>query len=201
MKIIDNLFESNIINELKTSADEHFKSRLLFNDQISITESIIDCHGLYLSNSKYFPYSQRCWNIFCLKVKEHVVDFCAEYDVDPFNVIPFSCWSERSNSLSSEYEDHNVMDDLEYAFDPDHQVKKTFIRSVYKLSGSLGVLMQDSSLKRREVELKENSLFIFNGTDYKSTNIYPPKIGECNLIFDWYVNDPFDVPDWILPIT
>ena len=207
MKIIDDLFDAQTISELKTSADEHFKSRLLFNDQISITESIIDCHGLYLSNSKYFPYSQRCWNIFCLKVKKHVVDFCAEYDVDPFNVIPFSCWSERSNGISAEYEydvdgeDPNVMDDLEYAFDCDHQVKKTFIRSVYKLSGSLGVIMQDSSLKRREVELKENSLFIFNGTENKSANIYPPRVGEYNLIFDWYVNDPFDVPDWILPIT
>tara|TARA_Y100000589_G_scaffold315155_1_gene338362 strand:+ start:10347 stop:10928 length:582 start_codon:yes stop_codon:yes gene_type:complete len=193
MKIIDNLFESKTINDLSKSVDEHVKNNLLFDDQIKVTKSIIDCHGLALSRSKYFPYSQNCWNIFCLKVKKHVVDYCMEYDVDPFNVIPYSCWSERSVYSPG---DNTVMDDPDYAYDYDGQVKKTFIRSVYKLKGSLGVKVGEEC-----IQLKQNSLLVYNGTENKSSNIYPRKDGEDNLIFDWYINDPFDVPDWILPLT
>ena len=193
MKIIDNIFDTKTISQLNSSVDNHFKNNLLFSDQILVTKSIIDCHGLTLSGSKYFPYSQNYWNVFCLKIKKHVVDYCVEYDVDPFNVIPFSCWSERSVNSPG---DDTVMDEPDYAYDYDGQVKKTFVRSVYKLSGSLGVKIDDE-----DIQLNQNSLVVYNGTEYKSTNIYPRQEGECNLIFDWYINDPFDVPDWILPIT
>ncbi len=195
MKIVDDLFDTETISELNFSVDNHFKNNLCFDDQIMVTNSIIDCHGLYLSPSKYFPYSQKCWNVFCLKIKKYVVDFCAEYDVDPFDVVPFSCWSERSKELSPVYGEI-IWDEPDYAYDYDGYVKKNFIRSVYKLYGSSGVIIDNNDIK-----LKQNSLIIYNGTDYKSTNIYPPKIGECNLIFDWYINVPFDVPDWILPTT
>lgn len=199
MKVIDNLFDDQTISDLVHSVDIHFDCNLLSSDFIEITNSIVDCHGLALSNTAYFPYSERCWNILCLKIKREVDKYCM---VDPHIVTPFSCWAERSLNICAPLPkeeigmDTSVWDEPDYTYDYDGQVKKTFIRSVYKLTGSLGVKFEDEV-----IELKKNSLIIYNGTENKSANIYPSQKGECNIIFDWYLNDPYDVPDWILPIT
>ena len=96
IKIVDNLFDSQTISELIDSVDKHFEHNLMFSDFIDVTNSIIDCHGLALSDTAFFPYSERCWNIFCLKVKQNVDSYCKDLGIDPIAVIPFSCWAERS---------------------------------------------------------------------------------------------------------
>ena len=68
IKIVDNLLDSQTISELIDSADKHFEQNLMFSDFIDVTNSIIDCHGLALSDTAVFLIL-RCWNIFCLKVK------------------------------------------------------------------------------------------------------------------------------------
>ena len=79
IKIVDNLFDSQTISDLIDSVDKHFEHNLMFSDFIEVTNSIIDCHGLALSDTAFFPYSERCWNILCLKVKKNVDSYCKEF--------------------------------------------------------------------------------------------------------------------------
>ena len=89
----------------------------------------------------------------------------------------------------------------------DKQVKKTFIRCVYYMQNkddSFGTHVETSKEVVRHKGI-ENSVLIFNTSELPSYNIlaHNPKTVEVtpptNIIFDWYINDPFDVPDWVLP--
>ena len=93
--IIDDIFDDTTIDQLYSSCQKHFEDNLLSSDFIDITNSIVDCHGLALSQSKYFPYSEKCWNILCLKIKKYVVEYCSRCGYDESFVVPFSCWAER----------------------------------------------------------------------------------------------------------
>ena len=223
IKIVANLLDSQTISELIDSADKHFEQNLMFSDFIDVTNSIIDCHGLALSDTAVFPYSERCWNIFCLKVKQNVDNYCKNLGVDPIAVIPFSCWAERS--LHSEQpanpDDQLTLEDVldtdgdlkpnasfvRDALDvvKDTQVKKHFLRSVYNLipyHESYGTRIDfHDVLKMTKVDSKENRLIIYDGGTYKSTHYYPNAPGKYNIVFDWYINVPYDVPDWILPVS
>ena len=220
IKIVDNLLDSQTISELIDSADKHFEQNLMFSDFIDVTNSIIDCHGLALSDTAVFPYSERCWNIFCLKVKQNVDNYCKNLGVDPIAVIPFSCWAERS--LHSEQpanpDDQLTLEDVldtdgdlkpnasfvRDALDvvKDTQVKKHFLRSVYNLvsyDSFYGTIIDFGEITK--VDSKDNRLSIYDGGTYKSAHYYPNTPGKCNIVFDWYINVPYDVPDWILPVS
>lgn len=217
IKIVDDLFDSQTVCELIDSVDKHFEQNLMFSDFIEVTNSIIDCHGLALSDTAFFPYSERCWNIFCLKVKQNVDNYCKNLGVDPIAVIPFSCWAERSlhseqpvsavtieDILDIDYDTRPdasfVRDDL--AIVKDTQVKKHFLRSVYNLvsyDSFYGTIIDFGEVTK--VDSKDNRLSIYDGGTYKSAHYYPNTPGKCNIVFDWYINVPYDVPDWILPIS
>lgn len=213
-----NVFDNDTRKELYSSCQKHFDNNLLISDFIDITNSIIDCHGLALSDTSYFPYSERCWNIFCLKIKSHVVEYVKKYGYDGFHVTPFSCWAERGgtkcDNIKSKNDNYDLLDtflDMGYCdvvhdrpqVVEDHQVKKHFLRSVYNLvspNNNFGteVFFEYGSAK---VSAEENKLIIYDGTSFKSTHYYPSELypEKVNIIFDWYINEPFDVPDWILP--
>jgi len=220
IKIVDDLFDSQTVCELIDSVDKHFEQNLMFSDFIEVTNSIIDCHGLALSDTAFFPYSERCWNIFCLKVKQNVDSYCKDLGIDPIAVIPFSCWAERSLYSEQPVSAVTLEDvlDIDDSIKPnaslvrdsltvvkDTQVKKHFLRSVYNLipyHESYGTRIDfHDVLKMTKVDSKENRLIIYDGGTYKSTHYYPNAPGKYNIVFDWYINVPYDVPDWILPVS
>lgn len=219
--IVDNFLDKNVREEIFESIQHHFKKNLYASDEISNTNCIIDCHGLALSKSKYFPYEVNCWNIFCLKVKEQVVKYCQKYGYDSFDVIPYSCFAERHDdnpqqnfNLNSEKIDENSLLSLlcekiyhtpQSVIDESGQVNKHMIRTVYTLLNyveSCGTFIYYDGGIVSEVPGNENELLIFDGS-YSNTNVYiKSELMNCkkySIIFDWYINDPFDVPDWILP--
>lgn len=227
--IIDDVFDDDVINQLHINTLKHFEKNLMCSDFIDITNSIIDCHGLALSQSRYFPYSINCWNIFCLKIKKYVAEYCLKLGYDETFLIPFSCWAERSDTKMEKtiIERYNYLVDFfgddslslvepEFVNDSpqkviDHQVKKHFIRSVYILDTPDPFFGTEVYLegKVKSIPSKKNRLIVYDGS-HPSTQIYPkkeskmvklenPLVSRYNIIFDWYVNDPFDVPDWILP--
>lgn len=219
--IIDDVFDSSTADQLYESCQRHFEFNVLASDFIEITNSIVDCHGLALSKSKYFPYSENCWNILCLKIKKHVVEYCEELGYDESYVVPFSCWAERttqqdtsnlnlldslgiSGNLDSEGLQSSVYDAPEIAIDD--QVNKHMIRSVYNLISPdpfFGSVIYFDYKDIKRVYAKPNRLAIYDGGSYRSHHLYPePKADnrqKYNIIFDWYINDPFGVPDWVLP--
>ena len=217
IKIVDDLFDSQTISELIDSVDKHFEHNLMFSDFIDVTNSIIDCHGLALSDTAFFPYSERCWNIFCLKVKQNVDSYCKDLGIDPIAVIPFSCWAERSLYSEQPVGAVTLEDVLDIDDDTkpnaslvrdsltvvkDTQVKKHFLRSVYNLvsyDSFYGTIIDFGEVTK--VDSKDNRLTIYDGGTYKSAHYYPNVSGKCNIVFDWYINVPYDVPDWILPVS
>ena len=83
--------------------------------------------------------------------------------------------------------------------------RKTFIRCVYYLQtdGLFGTHVETPEVYHHTGV--ENSVFIFNTSELPNYNILPhnprtiEKTPPTNIIFDWYINDPFEVPDWVLP--
>jgi hypothetical protein len=240
--IVDDCFNSSTVKELYFECQKHFEKNLLFSDEVDITHSIIDCHGLALSPSKYFPYSVNCWNILCLKIKKYVSEYCSEFGYDESFIVPFSCWAERVeikiskekydlisnsrdilNSLWEEqqfdlFDEWGIEDPPDYPYNMDSyekvtdtQVKKHFLRSVYNLSSPDPFFGTSIFFdKEKKIPAKQNRLLIYDGGSYPSAQYYPERESDCsnfrnclvgkyNIIFDWYINDPFDVPDWILP--
>lgn len=194
--LIDDFFDPNTRIQLLNECNKQFKYNILVSDYIEVTNSILDCHGLALSDDKYFPYSTNCWNIFVLKIKEYVSQYCFKYGYDESTITPFSCWAERSKScnIDSFFDSPSVVEDF--------QITKHFIRTVYTLVnfepkyGTTIVFDDENTISIRS---NENRLLIYDGIKYKSTQHYSSKYKKYNIIFDWYVNIPFDVPDWILP--
>ena len=217
--IIDDIFDDTTIDQLYSSCQKHFEDNLLSSDFIDITNSIVDCHGLALSQSKYFPYSEKCWNILCLKIKKYVVEYCSRCGYDESFVVPFSCWAERVDTgIKQDVESIKELipdfDDLTpediFASDKpilvnDYQVKKHMLRVVYYLKTEdpfFGTKIYFDG-EEKKIQSKNNRLIIYDGYSYKSHHYYPEKLldyrTQYNIVFDWYINDPFDVPDWVLP--
>lgn len=222
--IKDDYFDDDVISELYLSCQKHFDRNLLSKDYIEITNSIIDCHGLQLSGNSYFPYPENCWNILCLKIKKSVVEYCSSLGYDESTIVPFSCWAERNipqkfennsvdflkqlsliDTVNDLSEDNLFYDQPKIVKDADGQVKKHMIRAVYNLKTSIdgtgGTIIYFDKFKYTKINSKDNRLIVFDGGSYKSTNIYTinDSRSQFNIFFDWYINDPFDVPDWILP--
>ena len=72
----NDVFSEDLRLDILKSSEKHFANNLVDGDNgiLQITEAIIDCHGLSLSPSSFFPYSERCWNIFCLKIRDLVYE-------------------------------------------------------------------------------------------------------------------------------
>ena len=233
----NDVFSEDLRLDILKSSEKHFANNLVDGDNgiLQITEAIIDCHGLSLSPSSFFPYSERCWNIFCLKIRDLVYEYCDKSDINWSSMTPFSCWGERISykpfedvprpkwehrifsRLYAPVDKHNndnwkqtsgsvgLRNTNEPRISTDIQVHKTFIRCVYYLQtdGLFGTHVETPEVCRHTGV--ENSVFIFNTSELPNYNILPhnPKTIEkrppTNIIFDWYINEPFEVPDWILP--
>lgn len=195
--IVKNVFSDDLRNTLILSCDNHFKHNLLHSDSVEVTKCIIDCHGLALSTSSYFPYDERCWNILCLKIKHYVLEYSRLVGIDEFSIVPHSCWAERSKKIKTEKEYFN--DDFRLV--DDNWLKKHMIRSVYYLQTDNSKFGTDIKIGN-EIKLiqgEQNSLVIFDGGTYPCSNKFPINNAKYNIVFDWYINEPFDVPDWVLP--
>jgi|DEB0MinimDraft_6_1074348.scaffolds.fasta_scaffold00025_5 hypothetical protein len=200
--IIDDVFSEKIRNELYIQCNLHLTLNLLSTDYIDITKSIIDCHGLALTSDKYFPYSLNCWNVFCLEVKKHVTSYIKSRGIDEYSLTPFSCFAERNVPTSTKGRCYS--DTISKIKDPEGQVKKRFIRSIYLLKNidpNTYIVVNERGVSTDHIKTFENRLVIFDGTKYRSTQYYPRRnqYSKCCIIFDWYINEPFHVPDWILP--
>ena len=214
----DNIFDKKTIDDLMKSCQKHFDNNLLSSDFMDITKSIIDCHGLALSDARYYPYPEECWNIFCMEIKSRVEKYCSEYP--SASITPFSCWSERVDSdiipLSvdearqyipdyDELTDEDIYACDSPAFARDKQIgNKKMLRCVYNLlspAPMFGTTIFPESIKK--ISAKNNRLTIYDGSTYMSQHLYPEKRLDSrvqyNIIFDWYINIPFNPPDWILP--
>ena len=235
----NDVFSDELRLDVIKASEKHFRNNLLDDDNgiFQITESIIDCHGLALSPSSFFPYTERCWNIFVLKIRDLVYEYCDNAGISWHSMIPFSLYGERISYTQYEgvprekwnhkiysrtYEAGNHYDlrkwktgknitGLRNTSNPklqsDGQVKKTFIRCVYYMQNkddSFGTHVETSEEVVRHKGI-ENSVLIYCSSELPSYNIlaHNPETVEVtpptNIIFEWYINDPFDVPDWVLP--
>lgn len=195
--VVKDVFSDDLRSTLLISCDKHFEYNLLHSDSVDVTKCIIDCHGLALSTSSYFPYNERCWNILCLKIKHHVLEYSKLVGIDEFSIVPHSCWAERSKKLKTEKEYFN--DDFRLV--DDNWLKKHMLRSVYYLQTDDSKFGTDIKIGN-EIKLihgEQNSLVIFDGGTYPCSNKFPSNTTKYNIVFDWYINEPFDVPDWVLP--
>jgi hypothetical protein len=197
--IVKNVFSKDMMNLLYESCQNQFLNNLSQSDDIDLTRNIIDCHGLSLSGGSYFPYNEKCWNVFCLKVKHYVVEYCNIVGIDESIIVPHSCWSERSNrkpSSNKVYQDgmNNNTDDW---------LKKHLIRVVYFLKNKYPFFGTDIQIEDTIncVQGEENSLVIFDSGTNRTSNKFPTNAltPKYNICFDWYINEPFHVPDWVLP--
>jgi len=199
--VVKNVFSEDLRESLILNCDNHFKDNLLYSDAIQITKCIIDCHGLALSTSSYFPYTERCWNIFCLKIKHHVLEYARMSGIDEFSIVPHSCWAERSRRIRQENKSTTFNEDFRLA--NDNWLKKHMLRSVYYLKNDDPQFGTDYRIddKVKSIPGEQNSLVIFDGGSYPSSNKFSTnKVSiQYNIVFDWYINEPFDVPDWVLP--
>ena len=205
--IVKNVFSDDLRLVLLENCDKHFKHNLLQSDIIEVTKCIIDCHGLALSISSYFPYDERCWNIVCLKIKHHVLEYFKLLGIDESIIVPHSCWAERSKKEVtkplSKKESNTMIFNEEFRIVDDDWLKKHMVRSVYFLKNHDSKFGTDIMVGEEvnSIPGEQNSLIIFDGGSYPCSNKFPikdPNI-KYNIVFDWYINDPFSVPDWILP--
>ena len=159
----NDVFSDQLRLDVLKASEKHFKNNLLDHDNgiFQITESIIDCHGLSLSPSSFFPYTERCWNIFVLKIRDLVYEYCDNAEISWHSMIPFSLYGERISYAQYEgvprskwqhkiysriyeagaqydlkkWKKGTQVSGLRNTSNPkitvDKQVKKTFIRCVY----------------------------------------------------------------------
>lgn len=197
--IVNDVFSEDMVKELKKECDAHFRKNLLFSDKIEVTKCIIDCHGLALSTSSYFPYDKRCWNIFCLKIKKYVIEYFNMVNVDEYSIVPHSCWAERSIKSNHKSEVYSE----EFRIADDDWLNKHLVRSIYYLKNDN--INNGTDIKYgnniKSISGLQNSLIIFDGGTNPSSNKFPTdnSFQKYNIVFDWYINDPFNVPDWVLP--
>lgn len=221
--VFDDFLDPSTLEEIHNNSLKHYENNLMSSDFVDITNSIIDCHGLKLSTTAYFPYDENCWNILSLAVKEKVADYVLdEYGFDRDYVIPYSCWGERVDSPQSYVRNDKIKDALfrvqnkskyGYGAYDDPRFAKDDYGDIHIIRTILHVVVEDvennSGLRiyfdkeSTKVDAKKNRLIIFDAYSYKNHVIYPIK--EINkersyiIFFDWFINDPFRVPDWILP--
>lgn len=216
-----NIFSSSIVEKISISCDKHFEyNKNEQSDFLEITDCIVDCHGLKLSGDfpNEYPYKEEHWNIFCTQIKHYVLEYAKISNINVDKMIPHSCWSERIINYSNPtlYElmqfflPYTEEEPWEYAKDGEMydiwNLEKPLIRAVYYLKNpniNCGTHVDVNGEIYVNLGI-ENSLFIFDGGNFPSANPYPSpkdlvKKSKYNIIFDWYINEPYHDPAWILP--
>lgn len=213
------MFPKDLVDKLHQSCDKHFvynkKDQL---DYLEITNCIIDCHGLALSDSKEYPYEEDHWNIFCTTIKKHVLEYAKNLKLNSSIIIPHSCWSERicewqdplQYKLLPLFLPYTSDEPWEYVNDDEMYdfwgLQKPMFRVVYYLKNPNSDYGTHVSIPNG-VHINsgvENSIFIFDGGRLPSMNTIPSpddlkKSPKYTIIFDWYINHPYDDPAWVLP--
>ena len=211
--ILDNIFSEKIIDLLYISCNKHFVYNVKGIDNITYTNCIIDCHGLTLSPNVVFPYYENHWNIFCMTIKEMVLNYCDDINLNKDFLSPHSCWAERSIDWKIAYPDKPCVriyrEGLDYYKDlwlENHLgTECRMIRVIYFLKNSdekYGTTLKLTNDEILNIPGKENSVIIFQCDKVMSSNRFPTDTdGKYNIIFDWYIHDPKSShkPAWFLP--
>lgn len=209
---LNNILPPKIILELKESCHKHFQNNLSqnSNNYYKITNCIVDCHGLHLTDSKIFPYSERCWNTFtvlvCNLVKNHFLSELypellvkkwkyQNQSMSGYQVFPHSCWAETVAKFKD-----NIRINFHKSRDPLFPSDK-FITSFYSLENTdsnCGIFIKNTNDTYFHTKFPENSLTIFYDLPY-SQNIPNQMNYQKTLIrFDFCVlMENHSVPWWL----
>lgn len=209
------VFDSKTIDDLLESCDKHFKfnsnSNAKATDLYQITNCIMDCHGLHLTDSLIYPYCQPYWNTFCKtvceKVKEYLLLVYPEL-LKPkwkhksilstgYQVFPHSCWAIKILADKR----RRPICDLERSVDS-LWPEDTFITAIYYLKNTSignGTVVKYNKSQYYKSDGAENSLFIFR--DSKFGEYIPYKDDEEKIVirFEFCIlGEPHNVP-WTSP--
>jgi len=174
------LFDSKIIEELSNSCDTHFELNLNSSSSplFKMTNCIMDCHGLHLTDSKVYPYCQEHWNIFCKsvckKVREYITLVYPELlkpkwigkDIlsTGYQVFPHSCWAIKILPDKRRRPICFLEENQDPLFPED-----TFITALYYLQNSSqgnGTIVQFDNSHYYKSDGVENSLFMFRQSKF-----------------------------------
>jgi hypothetical protein len=210
--ILEDIFDQKMIDLLYLSCKKQFVYNIAHHDQIYVTNCILDCHGLALSSSVVFPYYENHWNIFCMKIKKIIIDYCDKVGLDKTQITPHSCWGERSvnkvknngktyKRFHSEQFQKNIDEWLEQYLKVE---KIELIRVIYFLKNPDPKFGTTVSINNKIISIpgKENSLCIIPCGDNMFSNKFPIDTDEkYNLVFDWYLHPPNakNMATWFLP--
>lgn len=177
-----NLFDSKTIKELSDSCDKHFELNLNPNCKgtpiYQVTNCIMDCHGLHLTDSPVYPYSQECWNIFCKTVCNKVREYL--FLVHPellyprwkyknilstgYQIFPHSCWAIKILPDKRKRPRCNLETSIDFLHPED-----TFITAIYYLNNTSvdnGTIVQFDKSCYYKSDGVENSLFMFRNSRF-----------------------------------
>ena len=209
------VFDSKTIDDLLKSCNIHLQSNLNASCKktslYQITNCIMDCHGLHLTDSVIYPYCQSYWNTFCRtvceKVKEYLLLVHPELLIPKWNyknelstgyqVFPHSCWAikilpdKRRRPICY----------LEKSKDP-LWTEDTFITVIYYLKNtsiSNGTVVEFDNSKYYKSDGAENSLFIFRDSAFGEYLPYKDDEEKIVIRFEFCVlGEPHNVP-WTSP--
>lgn len=212
------LFDSKINEDLLNSCNIHFTNNLhSIGHRVKITNCILDCHGLHLTQSIMYPYSQNYWNIFCKTVCDKVRDYILLVHPEIYKprwkyrnilntgdqVFPHSCWALNVLPIDINHKDiKKPLFEYRKTIDPLWK-NDTFITAIFYLQNSnsaKGTILKQNDSKYYISDGAENSLFIFRDClskecDYIFTGEQPKTI----IKFDFSIlGDPHNVP-WFSP--
>lgn len=210
------LFNEQTVNDLINSCEQHFEENLNLKqstDLYKVTNCIMDCHGLHLTESREYPYCQEYWNIFCKTVVDKVGDYITYLHPEllqrkwkyinelknGFQIFPHSCWSIKILPDTNRYRESFC---LEKSIDPVFTTD-TFITAIYYLQNSNannGTIIKCEGSKYYKTEGVENSLFIFRDHEFGEYQSYDIEDGSKTIIrFDFCIlNEQHEVP-WESP--
>lgn len=205
----------NLGSSIIFSGKENTDKPSLFEDSdILISNCIIDCHGLRIcedekiKNDLVFPYSNRNWNIFCIKMQNVMFEYCDKIGVDKSQLAPHSCWVERSSVSKYKLRSKiiNLIDDTDEWLNtwlntdniPHYRILY-FLKTPDSKKYGLGVEYKNSIVT---LPAEENSLYIIPTINSKYYTQYSTNSDETIIImFDWYLHpkDSDHLPAWKLP--
>ena len=196
-----NVFDSKTVEELTDSCNTHLVDNLHKGslELYQVTNCIMDCHGLHLTNSPVYPYSQECWNIFCKTVCQQVKEYITLLHPEllkpkwkytdvfstGYQIFPHSCWAIR---LLSDKRQRPICY-LEKSQDPLF-TKDTFVTAIYYLQNTCvgnGTVVQFDSNRYYKSDGAENSLFIFRNSKFGEYIPYKSDESKTVLRFEFCV--------------
>ena len=209
------VFDSKTIDDLLESCDKHFKFNTHPNFKTTklyqVTQCIMDCHGLHLTNSSVYPYCQPYWNTFCKTVCEKVKEYLMLVHPEllkpkwkylnifstGYQVFPHSCWAikiladKRRVPICS----------FEKSLDLQHP-EDTFITAIYYLKNTSignGTVVEHSKSHQYKSDGADNSLFIFRDSRFGEYIPYNDKESKTIIRFEFCIlGENHNVP-WASP--